>query len=60
MDIVADGKTVVMTLRHFSKRFADGKGGLSHDERARATKLGSDARALPPTCIPAAYYERRN
>ena len=45
MDIVADGKTITMALRHFSKRFANGKGGLSYDELARVTQLGSDALA---------------
>ena len=34
-----------VALRHFSKRFAEGKDGLSHDELARATQLGSDALA---------------
>jgi hypothetical protein len=43
MTVVADGMTVVMALRHFSKRFAEGKGGLSHDELARVTQLSSDA-----------------
>jgi hypothetical protein len=45
MDVVADGKTITMALRHFSKRFANGKGGLSYDELARVTQLGSDALA---------------
>jgi hypothetical protein len=43
MDVVADGLTIVVALRRFSKRFAEGKGGLSYDELARATGLGSDA-----------------
>jgi hypothetical protein len=43
MDDVADGLTIVVALRHFSKRFAEGKGGLSYDELARATGFGSDA-----------------
>lgn len=43
MDVVADGMTVIVVLRRFSKRFAEGKGGLSHDELARATQLSSDA-----------------
>ena len=45
MNVVADGMTIIVALRHFSKRFAEGKGGLSHDELARATQLGSDALA---------------
>ena len=34
MNVVADGMTIIVALRHFSKRFA-----------ARATQLGSDALA---------------
>lgn len=45
MNVIADGMTIIVALRHFSKRFAEGKGGLSHDELARATQLGSDALA---------------
>jgi hypothetical protein len=45
MDAVADGLTVVVALKRFSKRFAEGKGGLSYDELARVTGLGSDALA---------------
>ena len=43
MDVVADGHIIVVALRRFSKCFAEGKGGLSHDELARATGLSSDA-----------------
>lgn len=45
MGTVANSTTVVAALNQFSKRFACGKGGLSHDELARVTQLGSDALA---------------
>lgn len=45
MDVVADGMTVVVMLRRFSKLFAEGRGGLSYDELAGVTRLGSDALA---------------
>jgi hypothetical protein len=41
-DRADDGFTIVVALRRFSKRFAEGKGGLSHDELACVTGLGSD------------------
>jgi hypothetical protein len=43
MDVAADGLTIIVALKRFSKRFAEGKGGLSHHELARAIGLGSDA-----------------
>jgi hypothetical protein len=45
MDVAADGLTIVVALRRFSKGFAEGKGGLGHHELAHATRLGSDALA---------------
>jgi hypothetical protein len=33
-DKADDGLTIVVALKQFSKRFAEGKGGLSHDELA--------------------------
>jgi len=41
-DRADDGITIVVALRRFSKRFAEGKGGLSHDELACVTGIGSD------------------
>jgi hypothetical protein len=41
-DMADDGFTVVVALRRFSKRFAEGRGGLSYDELACVTGLGSD------------------
>lgn len=62
MDVVADGMTVIVVLRRFSKRFAEGKGGLSHDELARATQLSSGAlsQCLSLLGSPTAHYECRN
>ncbi len=37
-----DSVFIVVALRRFSKRFAEGKGGLSHDELECVTGLGSD------------------
>jgi hypothetical protein len=42
MDVAADSLTIVVVLRRFSKRFAEGRGGLSHQELVRATQLGAD------------------
>jgi hypothetical protein len=42
MDVAADSLTIIVALRRFSKRFAEGKGGLSHHELVRVTQLGSD------------------
>ncbi|MFY9829349.1 MAG: hypothetical protein WAK69_12195 [Rhodoplanes sp.] len=38
----ADDLTILLTLRRFSKRFAEDKGGLSLNELARLTGIGSD------------------
>jgi len=43
MDVAADSLTIIVALRRFSKRFAEGNGGLSHAELALVTGLGSDA-----------------
>lgn len=41
-DRADDYFTIVVALKRFSKRFAEGKGGLSQDELACVTGLGSD------------------
>ena len=45
MDVAADSLTIILALRRFSKRFAEGRGGLSDAELALMTGLGSDALA---------------
>ena len=45
MDVAADSLTIILALRRFSKRFADGRGWLGQAELALVTGLESDALA---------------
>ena len=45
MDVAADSLTIIVALRRFSKRFAEGNGGLGHAELELVTGLDSDALA---------------
>ena len=37
MDVAAESLAIVVALKRFSKRFAEGRGGLSHQELVHAT-----------------------